>query len=640
MTKKIVGGGLVLFLLAAVFGCNSSARAKTPMRAGTYTASARALNGPLAVEVKLSTDAITDIKITSSVDSPGVSDWAIELMPRRIIESQSLMVDVVTGVSITSGAIIRGVEDCLGQAGAVLAEFKRPLSRTRAPDQELSADVVIVGGGGAGLSAAATAAASGASVILIEKTGFLGGNSIVSGGIYNTANPEKQDHAPAESGVEKLITDALTERPVNEEHRALIEKVRAEYEAFKRTNKTLFDSPSWHALQTWNGGDKIGTLSIIQIMTNNALAGFRWLQEQGMEFYPNVTQGSGSLYQRTFRALMPNGTGYIKAFRDSLAGRNNYSQMLDTTAKSLIVEGGRVVGVNAVGKDGHKVTLRAARGVILATGGFAGNVELRQKYCQGEKWPDLGPSLNTSNVPGVTGDGIFMAEAAGAKLVNMEQIQLLQVCNKDTGAIGGNAYPNYVAGYVFINMNGERFVREDGRRDDISKSIMAQSEGYMYLVQSADSIPDTDKALTLDGRTVTYMLENKLSGWVSAATLDGLAAEMGVPAGNLKTTIDAFNTHIDTQRPDEFGRVLFNYKYTKGPWYAFPCKPAAHHTMGGVLIDGDCRTLRADGSVIPGLYCAGEITGVVHGGNRLGGNAMVDFTVFGRIAGTNAAAGR
>jgi flavocytochrome c len=610
------------------------------MKAGVYKASSPGLNGPLAVEVTLSSNAITDIKITSTVDSPGVSDWAVELIPQRIIQNQSVNVDVVSGVSITSRAIMRGVENCLTQAKANVEEFKKPVVKAKANDESLTADVIIVGGGGAGLAAAVSATEAGASVILIEKTGFLGGNSVVSGGIYNAANPEKQDHAVVGSGVEKLVTDALAEKPVNAEQQALQQKIRAEFDAFKKTDKTLFDSPSWHALQTWNGGDKIGTLKVIEKMTGNALAGYQWLVGMGMEFYPNVTQGSGSLYPRTYRALLPNGVGYIKAFRDTLKTRNNYTQIMETSAKSLIIENGRAAGVNAEARDGHQVTLRANKGVILATGGFAGNVKLRQEFCQGEKWPDLGPGLNTTNVPGVSGDGIFMARDVGIKLVNMEQIQLLQVCNPQTGAIAGNAYPNYVEGYVFINKNGSRFINEGGRRDDISRAIMAQPEGYMYLVQSADSItnPDTDK--TLDGRTVSYMLKNKLSGWVTAPTLEGLAKEMGVPADNLKKSIDSFNSHVDSQTPDEFKRALFTYKFTKGPWYAFPCKPAAHHTMGGVLIDQDCRALKENGSPLPGLYCAGEITGVVHGGNRLGGNAMVDFTVFGRIAGLSAAAGK
>lgn len=640
MTKKIVGGGLALFLLAAVFGCNSSARTKTPMRAGTYTATETGMHGTLTVEVSVSASEITGVRVTDNVETPGVGAWAIEFIPQRIIAQQSVNVDVVTGVSLTSKAIMRGVEHCLSQAGANIEAFNKASQKTRVSDETRLADVVIVGGGGAGLAAAVSAVNAGVSVILIEKTGFLGGNSIVSGGIYNAANPEMQDHWPALPGYEKLVTDALAERPVSEEHRVLIERVRSEFDAFKRTDKTLFDSPSWHALQTWNGGDKIAELKIVQTLTGNALSGYQWYKSMGTEWKNLLIQGTGAMYQRTYWAALPNGTGFIKAFRDTLTGKGNYTQLMETSGKSLIVEGGRVVGVNAEAKDGHKITIRANKGVILATGGFAGNIDLRQQYCEGEKWPDLGPTLKTTNMPGVTGDGIFMAQTIGAQLVNMQHIQLLQVCNPQNGTVGGNSYPNDVAGYTFINKNGQRFVREDGRRDEISTAIISQPDGMTWLVQSADTITDPDTNTTLDGRSITYMLDNKLHGWVKGDTLEEFARMIGVPADNLKRSIDAFNIHVDSQSPDEFGRVLFSYKHTRGPWYAFPCKPAAHHTMGGVRIDENTHALRTDGSVIPGLYCAGEITGVVHGANRLGGNAIVDFTVFGRIAGTNAAAGK
>jgi flavocytochrome c len=640
MVKRISGGALAFLLLAAVLGCNSSARAKTPMRAGTYTSTVAGLHGPLSVEVKLSTGAITGVRVTDNVETPGVSAWAIELIPQRIVEQQSLAVDVVTGVSITSRAILAGVEDCLNQAGANPADFRKALPKRKAADETLSADVVIVGGGGAGLAAAVSATEAGAKVILIEKSGFLGGNSIVSGGIYNTAYPERQDYWPSSSEVETLITDALAERPVNEEHRALIETVRAEFEAFKRTDKTLFDSPSWHALQTWNGGDKLGTLKVIQTMTQNALSGLKWVESMGVRYQDGVLQGTGALYQRTYQPVVPNGTLYIKAFRETLAGRSSYTQLLETAGKSLIVEGGRVVGVNAEAKDGHKVTLRASRGVILATGGFAGNVQLRQQYCEGEKWPDLGPSLGTSNMPAVTGDGIFMARDVGANLVNMDQIQLVPLGNPMTGSTGDNITPRNVVGYVFINKNGNRFIREDGRRDEISTAMIAQPDSRTYVVQSADTITDPDSITSAEGRSVTFMLENNLAGYVKADTLDDLARAMGVPADALKRSIDSFNSHVDSQAPDEFGRVLLSYKFTNGPWYAHPRKPTPHHTMGGVQIDENTRALRADGSVVPGLYCAGEITGVIHGGNRLGGNAIVDFTVFGRLSGAAAAAGK
>jgi flavocytochrome c len=639
--KKILTAALGLLLMAGlVAGCGSSASVKTSMKAGVYTATVAGMHGPLSVEVKLGSGAITEVKVSSHVETPGLSEWPVRLIPERVVEKQSLAVEVVSGASITSRAILTGVEECLKQAGADVSAFKKPLPAVKAKDETLSADVVIVGGGGAGLAAAVAATNNGASVILIEKSGTLGGNSIMAGGIYNVANTKEQDALKGTVSEDKLVGDALAEKSVSDEHKALQDKVRAEFDAYKKSSKTFYDSPSWHALQTWNGGDKVGTLKVIQVLTGGSLPGLEWLMSMGYEYQPKVVQGAGALYQRTIVSVLPNGTGFISAFRDTLAKANKYTQLMETTGKSLIVEGGKVVGVNALGKDGHKVTLRANKGVILATGGFAGNVELRQKYGQGPKWPDLGPSLGTSNVPSVTGDGIFMAEAAGAKLVNMEQIQLLHVCNPLTGATGDISAPRDVAGYIFVNKNGQRFVREDGRRDDMSKAIIAQSDGIMYLVQSADTITDLDAVKTLDGRTVRYMLENNLSGYVSADTLADLAKALNMPAANLEKTVADFNSHVDSRMPDEFGRGLFSFKYTKGPWYAYPRKPAAHHTMGGVLIDENTHALKADGSVVSGLYCAGEITGVVHGANRLGGNAIVDFTVFGRIAGTNAALGK
>jgi len=349
----------------------------------------------------------------------------------------------------------------------------------------------------------------------------------------------------------------------------------------------------------------------------------------GMEFNDFVTLGGGSLYPRTHGATTPNGTGYIAAFNRTLKERENVQIVMDTEGKSLIMDGDKVVGVNAVGKDGNAVTLMANKGVILATGGFAGNVELRQKYCEGEKWPDLGPELTTSNMPGVTGDGIFMAEAAGAELVDMDQIQLLPFCNPLTGATFDITSAN-----CFINKEGKRFVREDGRRDDMAKAMIAQPDGEVYYILSCE---DPNAVYSLGKKTLQYYLDNNLYGYVIADSLEALAEKIGVPAENLVATIADFNAHVESGEVDFTGRVSYNSKIEGSFYAAYPRKPAVHHTMGGVRIDTKTHALRADGSIIEGLYCAGEIVGDIHGGNRLGGNAIVDFCVFGRLAGNVAA---
>lgn len=625
----------VLLVLAMLLGLGAAASAEG-MTPGTYTQTVNAMHGPMTVEVTVSADRIESVEVTDHVETPGVGDQAVKDIPERIVGAQSLAVDAVTGVTISSRAILSAVEKCLAEAGADVDALKAAPEKTPAGDVEATADVVIVGGGGAGLAAAVAATDAGASVILIEKSGFLGGNSIVAGGIYNAPDPTKQDVAPQITGdLGSLVEAAISEEPVSEAHKALMDTVRAEYEAFQQTDKDIYDSPNWFALQTWNGGDKVAELSMVQELTANALSSLKWLEGMGMEFKPQISHGGGSLYPRTHSAVKPNGVGYIDAFTDTLSGREGYTQMMETTGKSLIIEDGKVVGVVAEGKDGNTVTLRANHGVILATGGFAGNVELRQKYCEGEKWPDLSAKVPTSNMPAVTGDGIFMAEAAGAQLVNMEQIQLLPYCNPQTGA----TY-DIISGEIFLNKEGKRFVREDGRRDEMSKGIIAQTDGIMYMLLSADSAPDPDTTLSLGGKSLSYYLENNISGYVKADTLAELAEKLGMPADALEQTVAEYNGYVEAGVADPFGRVSYSGKIENGPYYAYPRKPAVHHTMGGVRIDGETHALDGEGNPIPGLYCAGEITGNIHGGNRLGGNAIVDFCVFGQIAGTNAAAGK
>lgn len=623
MSKKLFALVLAVMMLLGV-ACSASA-----LTAGTYTATMTAMHGPMTVEVTVSENEILSVVVTDQVETPGVTDPVFEKIPAEIVANQTSNVDVITGATVSSRVLIAAVQNCLKQAGDTDGAFSKELEKVPAEDVTMTADVIIVGGGGAGLAAAVGASDEGASVILIEKTGFLGGNSIVAGGIYNAPDPDLQDYAVFSGDQDSMIEDALAEEPVSEEHAALQAAVREEFEAYKASDKTLFDSANWFALQTWNGGDKIANLDLVKVLTAGAFPALEWLESMGMEFNDFVTLGGGSLYPRTHGATTPNGTGYIKAFKTALEGRENVQIVMDTEGKSLIMDGDKVVGVNAVGKDGNAVTLMANKGVILTTGGFAGNVELRQKYCEGEKWPDLGPSLTTSNMPGVTGDGIFMAEAAGAELIDMDQIQLLPFCNPQTGATFDITSAN-----CFINNEGKRFVREDGRRDEMSKGMIAQPDGEVYYLFSCE---DPNEVYSLGKKTLQYYLDNNLYGYMISDSLEGIAEKMGVPADTLAETVAAFNEHTKNGTSDEFGRTSWAATI-EGPYYvAYQRKPAVHHTMGGVRIDTQTHALRADGSIIEGLYCAGEIVGGIHGGNRLGGNAIVDFCVFGRLAGNVAA---
>ncbi|NLB23631.1 MAG: FAD-binding protein [Clostridium sp.] len=177
----------------------------------------------------------------------------------------------------------------------------------------------------------------------------------------------------------------------------------------------MFDSESWFALQTWNSGDKVANKSLVDTMATLADDGFNWLKEIGVEFTDSITQGAGSLYRRTHGAVKPNGSGFIDAYVEKLESFGDQVEiMMLTEAEEFIMDGYSIVGVKAIDENGNTIILSANNGVVLSTGGFAGNVELRQKFAEGEKWENLGENVLTTNLNAVTGDGIVMSEKIGA----------------------------------------------------------------------------------------------------------------------------------------------------------------------------------------------------------------------------------
>lgn len=625
-----------LLCLAALMGFAKSVVANDSKRegelkfvAGTYSGTGYGKSGPNAIEVDVTvTDtAITNIEVLENRDSPVVSDAAVAAIPKRILKYQSLAVDGVTGATWTTAGIIGAVSDSLRKAGGDMTLLTAPINKAPAEDIEMTADVIIVGGGGSGMSAAVAAVQAGASVIVAEKAGWTGGHTALSGGAFNSYTPESRTYAHFDErrvGVESLVTDAINEAPVSTEHKALQDEIRAEYEAYLKTNHTLFDSPAWHALQTWNGGDKLGSIPHIRQMTEFTYDTTKWLEKLGVEWKPGVMQGPGSMYPRALRTVLPRGAAYLTAFNNYLKEKDT-TILLETTAKSLIMDGDKVVGVKAVGRDGNSVTLHANKNVILATGGFAGNVELRQQYGDSKKWPDLGPNLITSNTSTVTGDGLFMARDAGAELANIEQIQLAHITDPASGYTGGTLPKTTYS--IFVNREGKRFTREDGRRDYMAIDILKQTGGSIFIVSSSDITGDLDQSKLSKYKPQPFV----------ADTLEDLAKKMGVPADVLADTVDYYNTYALAQIPDEFGRVVYTAPIKNPPFYAQERKPAAHHTMGGVNVNLDGQVLKADGTPLEGLYAVGELTGVIHGTNRLGANAIPDVIVNGRIYGTNAA---
>ncbi len=619
--KKLAALGLVTILsLSALTGCsknnteNTSNAGVTPTesaaateeglyKAGTYSAIATGMH-EMTVSVTVSETEILDIQIDHK-ETSGVGEPAVKSIPAEILETQGLGVDVVSGATLSSNAVLEGVKDCLKQAGlsdeaiANLMTVKKAVDEEA--DKELTADVVVIGAGGAGMAAAVTAHQAGKEVIVIEKSGKMGGNTILSGGALNAVD----------DGSETAIA-----------------------------NK---DSVENHYNQTYEGGDKEGNPVLVHTLVDNAWSGVEWLKSLGMEFHDGVFTVTGGMWPRAHKPVEPEGTGFFKTYQEYLDANTGITMLYNTTANELIVEDGIVTGVSCTGKSGNTVTVKAVNGLVLATGGFGQNVEMRVKYNEiTKKWPTLDESIPSTNTSGITGDGIIMAEAIGANLVQMGNIQLLPLGDPNTGSLSGNI-EHAVESRIFVNLQGERFVNEGGRRDEMTLALFEQTETKMYIVMDSDTYPEGNE-LNNFGESIADLVAAGRA--LKADTLKELAELMNVPAENLVKTIENYNRYCkggDLEgQTDEFGRTLFtdtdkvNNGINDGPFYAALRVPTVHHTMGGVQIDENAHVIDTNGNVIPGLFAAGEVTGGIHGTNRLGGNALTDTVVFGRIAGTGA----
>ena len=627
MRKRLNALLLVIALLITVCG-GSAAGAYT---AGSYDVAVEGFGGEMKVTVTFSADKLESIEIGEHKETPNIGSNAIEQLPRKIVEFQSLAVDSITGATVTSKAIKKAVEDALVAAGGDVEAWKTAAIVTGPKEAiEETADVIVIGGGGAGLSAAVSAAENGASVILIEKTGALGGNTVRAGGPFNAADPARQAALPTASEAAMASVYALAEvKAKSPEHQAVMDQLKADLAAYEAGDKTyLFDSVALHALQTYAGGDYIGKFDLIQKLTGEALATTEWMAGNGVVWKDDISTVPGGLWPRTHVPAGSAGGDYIKAGQ-AKAESLGVKIILECKGNELIIENGRVVGVKAEKTDGTPVTLKANKAVIIATGGFAANKEMRKQYD-----PSLNEELGTTNTPAATGDGIFMAQAVGANLVGMEYIQCLPLGDPDTGALNGWMGAIGVEFYYQVNKEGLRFMAEDGRRDTMTQALLKQTDSMSYVITDTNS--EGEDGINLWGDNVEDLVAK--GRIFRADTIEELAVQIGLDPAVLRATHDQFNAYVAAGADADFGRSLFGDPLDTPPFYASPRMPTVHHTMGGIEIDLMGHVLDAEGNIIPGLYAAGEVTGGIHGSNRLGGNALLDIHVFGREAGKNAAA--
>ena len=622
--KKLTAA-LLVFLMMVMTGAMALAYTE-----GTYTATAQGNNGPVTVSVTFSADAITDVTVVEHSETAGLSDRPIAEIPAAIVENQSLAVDTVSGATNSSNAILTAVADCVAQAGGDVEALKAvAVEKAPVEDVEATYDVVVLGGGGAGLTASITAAQNGAKVILVEKAGSLGGNTLIAGQGFNACDPERQANTEMSEALLGQLKSYLDLDPADFGAFAeVLETVKGQINDYIASGSTtLFDSPELHMLHTYMGGKRTGLdgtviepdLELARTFATNALDALEWAESIGAQWNDTTSTILGAMWPRSH--VLANGN-VITILTDA-AKANGVEIVTDTRANELIVENGKVVGVKATTSEGANVTLHANSGVVLATGGFSANAPMVVEY--NNYWPGLSDTMPSTNAPTITGDGIVMAKAVGADLVGMGFAQLMPSSHPVDGSLFSGIWGSAET-QVFVNKEGKRYVNEYAERDVLSKAALAQTDGIFYIICDNKIAKNADVAgMEAKGNVVV------------ADTLEELAEKLGIPADTFVETIERYNSFVDAQKDDDFGKPLFGEKIDEAPFVATPRSPSLHHTMGGVKIDTNTHVISTEGNVIDGLYAAGEVTGGLHAGNRLGGNAMTDFLVFGRIAGENAA---
>ena len=477
------------------------------------------------------------------------------------------------------------------------------------------------------MTAAITAAQAGRNVVVLESQAMVGGNSVrATGGLNATKTPAQDENEFNESaGVEATLAAAAADYADNETITALAETVAQQWADYQANPVGYFDSVELMELDTMIGGHGVNDPALVETLCSNSADAIAWLAEQGIDM-PSVSSFGGASVKRIHRPLDDEGKvisvgSYMIPRLEDKCEEEGVEILLNTTATKILTDAeGAAVGIKATdNKTGGTVTVNA-KAVILATGGFGANLDMVVEYK-----PDLAGFM-TTNAAGAQGQGIDMAVAIGAGTVDMDQIQIHPTVEANTAALITEGLRG--DGAILVNAEGNRFTDEVGTRDVVSAAEIAQTGSYSWLV--------IDQAM-VDASSVIQGYITK--GYtVTGSTYAELADAMGVDADAFTATMEKWNACVEAGKDEEFGRTSFANPLNTAPYYAIKVTAGIHHTMGGLTINSDTQVLAGDGTVIDGLYAAGEVTGGVHGANRLGGNAVADFTVFGRIAGQQASA--
>ena len=543
---------------------------------GVWTGSGEGRSGTIIAKVTVENHQVTKVTVVSQSESTFAQETINSLCESALGRSAEMSVEVdgITGATLTSTGVIDAINMALQAAMGKAVDKGKTY-------QDGTCDIVVVGAGGAGLSAAVAAAESDASlkIIVLEKQHIIGGNTNSSTGGINAAETDIQKGLGIEDSKQLFYDDIM------------------------------------------KGGKYENIPSLVQNFVEHAPVTVSWLTGLGADL-SDVGLMGGSSVKRTHRPKGGTAIGphLMKILKSATSSKNIEIRTSNKVTGLLSAVDGSVTGVKVENANGSTYKL-TARAVIIATGGFGANLEMVTS---------LQPSLKgfaTLNHPGATGDAFGWMTAIGGATVQMANIQIHPTAEATnhiliTEAVRGN-------GAILVNHESKRFCNEMDTRDVVSAAILKQTRGEAFLI--------FDQGVRKSLASIeTYANQHLLK---EGATVAELAKAIGIPAAELEATLNRYNAQQKASVDEDFGRgaAQMTAALETAPYYAVCVTPAIHHTMGGLSVNTSTQVLRADGTPIPGLYAAGEVTGGLHGANRLGGNGVADIVVNGRLAGIAAA---
>lgn len=581
-------------LLAAGFlGCAASANAFTP---GTYEAALQGMRAPVPVSVTFSADRIEKVVIGANKETAGLGSVAIEKLPPAIVETQSIGIDAIGGATLTSRAILDGVAECIKKAGGDPKDYLKAVEKTAAGQtQNLETDLVIIGGGGSGLTAAVRSAELGTKTVVLEKMQVLGGAAGICGGQIAVQGAQIQK----DLGVQD-------------------------------------DSPAWFAYDLLANGHMRNDLTALTAYSDNLGPSVDWaMKSLGMtQFEEMKLQYRGEFSKDRSLYIKGAGAGFISLLTNKLSDMPVTIKTGTKVEKILKDEKGAVVGVEATDANGTKYVVRS-KAVLLATGGYGANREM------------LGGDLQKALYYGpvcATGDGHRMAEAAGAKLINMELgkqypngIEVAPGLAKST--IQGN-YEAWKRSGIIVNHAGERIVNEKASNNHILPYLLKEKDATLFMFMDAYTWEGFSKNLKKTGIT-----DEELQKWIDANgkgdtlvmhadTIEALAKLAGMDPEVLQKTVDRYNGFVAEGKDEDFGRPVefMKKKIEQGPYWLVEQKSRFATSLGGVKITPKLEVTDTNGKAIPNLFASGEVVGGVHGTDSAAGANIAWAITSGKLA--------